>query len=140
MSGHRTAEIDLKRRLAAVDPLAERAATDLIRSLAAAGDWGGAVRAAREFTGRVREELPGVPVRNLERLVERLREESILAADEDASVAGGGRQDAPVVERKVCQILLSNAIHAPSNPEEHRVQSSPKRFDQSCAVGSELQD
>ena len=92
VSGHRTAEIDLKRRLAAVDPLAERAATDLIRSLAAAGDWGGAVRAAREFTGRVREELPGVPVRNLERLVERLREESILAADEDASVDGDPRR------------------------------------------------
>jgi eukaryotic-like serine/threonine-protein kinase len=83
-SGHHTAEIDLKRRLAASDPLAERAATELVRSLAAARDWAGAVRTAREFADRVREELPGVPVRNLERLVERLREESNLAADEEA--------------------------------------------------------
>jgi serine/threonine-protein kinase len=74
-SGRHTEEIDLKRRLALADPLAERAATDLVRALAAAGDWTGATRAAREYMVRTREELPGVGVRDLERLVEQLREE-----------------------------------------------------------------
>jgi DNA-binding SARP family transcriptional activator len=100
-SGRRTAEIDIKRRLVASDPLAERAATELVRSLAAAGDWAGAVRAAREFTDRVREELPGVPVRNLERLVERLREDSSLAANEDAN--GDGDPARYRVERELGQ-------------------------------------
>ncbi len=80
--GRHTAEIDFKRRLASVDPLAERAATDLVRALAASGDWTGATRAAREYAVRAREELPGVPVRDLEALVERLRGERRAEAGE----------------------------------------------------------
>jgi DNA-binding SARP family transcriptional activator len=53
-SGRRTEEIDIKRRLARADPLAERATTDLVRALAAAGDWTGATRAARDYMARAR--------------------------------------------------------------------------------------
>jgi len=85
VSGRHTEEIDLKRRLALADPFAERAATDLVRALAAAGDWSGAARAAREYMARARQELPDIAVRDLERLVQRLREER--------RVESGGAED-----------------------------------------------
>jgi DNA-binding SARP family transcriptional activator len=81
--GRHTDEIDLKRRLALADPLGERPATDLVRALAASGDWVGAARAAREYATRIREELPGVPVRDLEMLVERLHTEHRRKEGED---------------------------------------------------------
>jgi DNA-binding SARP family transcriptional activator len=71
--GQHTTEIDLWRRLADSDPLGERAAADLVRALVAAGDVAGAARAARAFMRRVREELPGAPVTDLELVLERLR-------------------------------------------------------------------
>jgi DNA-binding SARP family transcriptional activator/tRNA A-37 threonylcarbamoyl transferase component Bud32 len=90
-AGRHTEEIDYKRRLALADPLAERAAAELVRALATAEDWAGATRAAREYMARAREELPGVAVRDLERLVERLREERLGAdlddRNEDAGIA-----------------------------------------------------
>jgi DNA-binding SARP family transcriptional activator len=87
--GRHADEIDLKRRLAVADPLGERPATDLVRALAAAGDWGGAARAAREYTTRIREELPGSPARDLEALVERLHAESRRKAGEEEADAAG---------------------------------------------------
>src|SRR4029079_8800378 len=48
-TGRHTEEIDYKRRLAQADPLAERTAADLVRALAAAGDWAGAAREARDY-------------------------------------------------------------------------------------------
>ena len=87
--GRHTEEIDLKRRLAVADPLGERPATDLVRALAAAGDWAGAARAAREYATRVREELPGASARDLEALVERLHTEHRRTAGEDERDAGG---------------------------------------------------
>ena len=73
--GQDTAEIDIRRKLAAADPLDEQAAADLIRALAAAGDWTGAARAARDYGARFRAELPGEPTVDLVALVERLRRE-----------------------------------------------------------------
>jgi len=87
--GRHTEAIDLKRRLVVADPLGERPATDLVRALAVSGDWAGAARAAREYTTRLREELPGVPVRDLEALVERLHAEHRRAAGEDEHDAAG---------------------------------------------------
>jgi serine/threonine-protein kinase len=87
--GRHTAEIDFKRRLASADPLAERAAAELVRALATSGDWVGATRAAREYAARAREDLPGVPVRDLEALVERLRGERRFESCEDAVDTGG---------------------------------------------------
>ncbi len=69
--GRRTTEIDLRRRLASADPLGERAALSLIRALVEAGDWAGALRHAREYEARVRDELPGAPVTDLMELVRR---------------------------------------------------------------------
>jgi serine/threonine-protein kinase len=89
-TGHRTEEIDIKRRLALADPLGERPMADLVRALAAAGDWSGATRAARDYMARAREDLPGVAVPDLERLVERLREER-AGADEDDEATTAGR-------------------------------------------------
>ena len=71
--GHQTAELDIRRQLAVAQPLDQRAAGELVRALAATGDWIGASRAAREYTARVRTELPGEAVPDLEALVERLR-------------------------------------------------------------------
>lgn len=91
--GQHTAEIEIWRRVVAADPLGDRAATDLVRALAAAGDWVAAARAAREYMTRVRAELPGEPVRDLEALVERMREARRLEAGEESveGGAGGGR-------------------------------------------------
>ena len=81
--GRHTAEIDYRRRVAESDPLAERAATELVRALAASGDWAGATRAARAYGDRLREELPGARPADLEALVERLRREREPAAAGD---------------------------------------------------------
>ena len=70
--GRHTAEIDLRRRLASADPLGERAAISLVRALVEAGDWAGALRHAREYEARVREELPGAQVTDLMALVRRM--------------------------------------------------------------------
>jgi serine/threonine-protein kinase len=87
-AGRHTDEIDYKRRLALADPLAERTAADLVRALAAAGDWTGATREARDYMARARDELPGVAVRDLERLVERLREEQREETGDDQGEEG----------------------------------------------------
>ena len=87
--GRRTEAIDLKRRLAEADPLGERAATDLVRALAAAEDWVGAARAAREYMVRIRADLPGVAVHDLEAMVERLQGEHRRKAGEVEEDAGG---------------------------------------------------
>jgi Protein kinase domain/Bacterial transcriptional activator domain len=63
--GRQTAEIDLWRRLVATDPLGERGVVALVRALVEAGDLAGAMRQAREYESRVREELPGAPVPNV---------------------------------------------------------------------------
>ena len=75
--GRHTAEIDYRRQVAETDPLGERAATELVRALAASGDLVGATRAARAYVDRVREELPGVVPADLEVLVERVRQERV---------------------------------------------------------------
>jgi DNA-binding SARP family transcriptional activator len=95
-----TAEIDYRQQLAALDPLGERTATELVRGLAESGDWVGASRAAREYGARVRGELPGVPVRDLEALVERLREERRLdrGVDPDEPAGSAGRYE---IEREL---------------------------------------
>jgi DNA-binding SARP family transcriptional activator len=84
-SERHTAELDYRQQLAAADPLGERTATELVRGLAESGDWVGASRVAREYRARVRGELPGVPVRDLEALVERLREERRLDRDMESA-------------------------------------------------------
>jgi serine/threonine-protein kinase len=98
--GRRTDAIDLKRRLAEADPLGERAATDLVRALAGAGDWVGAIRAAREYTVRIQQELPGVPVRDLVAMVERLQSEHRRIAGEEEE-DGGGEPARYLVEREL---------------------------------------
>ena len=70
--GRHTAEIDLWRQIASIDPLGERAAVGLVRALAEAGDLAGALRHAREYERRVREELPGAPPVGLVAMVERM--------------------------------------------------------------------
>ncbi len=70
--GRHTTEIDLWRQIASTDPLAERAAVGLVRALAEAGDWAGAMLHAVEYEARLREEVPGAPPTGLVALVERL--------------------------------------------------------------------
>jgi serine/threonine-protein kinase len=82
--GRHTAEIDYRRQVADTDPLDERPATDLVRALAASGDWVGATRAARAYAERVRGELPDVRPADLEGLVERIRRERSEVAPADA--------------------------------------------------------
>jgi DNA-binding SARP family transcriptional activator len=60
--GRQTAEIDLLRRIVSDDPLGERGIVGLVRALVEGGDPAGAVRHAREYEERMREELPGAPV------------------------------------------------------------------------------
>jgi DNA-binding SARP family transcriptional activator/tRNA A-37 threonylcarbamoyl transferase component Bud32 len=74
-SRHHTQEIGWRRRLSTLDPLNERAAVGLIEALAAAGDWTGAAREAREYEALVRRELDARPGIELTALLERLRAE-----------------------------------------------------------------
>jgi hypothetical protein len=60
--GRQTAEIDLWRRLVSTDPLAERGVVALVRALLDAGDLAGALRQAKDYETRLREDLPGAPV------------------------------------------------------------------------------
>jgi len=73
--GRHTTEIDLWRQITTADPLGERAAIGLVRALVEAGDWAGALRQAREYEERVREEVPGAPPPGLVAMVERLGSE-----------------------------------------------------------------
>ncbi|HEX6106536.1 MAG TPA: BTAD domain-containing putative transcriptional regulator, partial [Gemmatimonadales bacterium] len=72
--GQHTVEIACWRRLAAADPLSEKAAAGLARALAAAGEWSAALDHSRVYDalvgGDLREASPG-----LTELVERLRTE-----------------------------------------------------------------
>jgi eukaryotic-like serine/threonine-protein kinase len=90
--GRHTAEVDLWRLLAAVDPLAERAALGLVRALAEAGDWAGALRHAREYEARVQEEVPGAPATGLVALVKRMSgERTAVREGEEGAVEAGDR-------------------------------------------------
>ena len=97
--GHHTAEIDLWRQIASTDPLAERSAVGLVRALAEAGDWAGALRHAREYEARVRDEVPGAPATGLVALVERLSGERARQRAEEEPDAGGGARY--VIEREL---------------------------------------
>jgi DNA-binding SARP family transcriptional activator len=97
--GRHTAEIDLWRLLASADPLAERSAIGLVRALAEAGDWAGALRHAREYEARVREEVPGAPATGLVALVNRLSgERAVVRESGETAVEAGDRY---VLEREL---------------------------------------
>ena len=95
--GRRTVEIDLRRRLASADPLGERAAIGLVRALVEAGDLAGALRHAREYEARVREELPGAQVTDLMELVRRMGGERSSRPTPVAAEAG----DRYAIEREI---------------------------------------
>ncbi len=71
--GRHTHEIDIWRRLADADPLGERSAAGLVRALAGAGNWAGALRYAKEFESRLRREVPGARTGDLVAMLEQLR-------------------------------------------------------------------
>ena len=97
--GRHTAEIDLWRQIATTDPLAERGAIGLVRSLAEAGDWAGALRYAREYEARVREEVPGAPATGLVALVERMGGDRTPVRSPDHSTTETGERYA--IEREL---------------------------------------
>jgi DNA-binding SARP family transcriptional activator/tetratricopeptide (TPR) repeat protein len=67
--------VDLTRRVAALDPLAETAHRELIRRLAAAGDRGAALAAFDRFRDRLAQELRIAPSAATRGLVEEIRAE-----------------------------------------------------------------
>lgn len=71
----------------------------LVRALAAAGDWADASQAAREYAARAAEDLPGVVVTDFEALVERLRGEGGHAPAQAGEGEGG--RSRYVVEREI---------------------------------------
>jgi DNA-binding SARP family transcriptional activator/tRNA A-37 threonylcarbamoyl transferase component Bud32 len=96
-----TLEIAHWREMAAADPLGERAATGLVRALAAGGDWTSAVQHARTYDARVRAELATPPAADLITLVERLRAEHLVAAPAGGANGNGGQEPRYRVEREV---------------------------------------
>ena len=102
--GRHTHEIDIWRRLADADPLGERSAAGLVRALAGAGDWAGALKYAREFESRLRREIPGARTGDLVALLEQLR-----AARTDPSVRPA---TAPAPERYVIERELGRGTAA----------------------------
>ena len=91
--GRETAEIDLWRRIVSTDPLGERGVVGLVRALVEAGDLAGAVRYAREYEGRMRQELPDAPVADVLALAGGLK------AREERRVSGGTARPANDGER-----------------------------------------
>jgi serine/threonine-protein kinase len=91
--GRETTEIDLWRRIVSTDPLGERGVVGLVRALVEAGDLAGAVRYAREYEGRMREELPGAPVADVLTLA------GGLGAREQRRVSGGTARPADEGDR-----------------------------------------
>lgn len=98
--GRHTAEIDLRRRIASADPLEERAIVGLVRALVDAGDYVGAMRQAREYEARLKEEEPGALAADVVGLVQRLRGERPSRPTPAAPAAGDGG-DAYTIEREV---------------------------------------
>jgi serine/threonine-protein kinase len=96
-----TLEIAHWRELVAADPLGERAATGLIRALAAGGDWTSAMQHARTYDARIRAELATPPAADLLALVERLRAEHVLGAPAGPVTGDGGQEPRYRVEREL---------------------------------------
>ena len=132
--GRQTVEIDLRRRLASADPLAERAAIALIRALVEAGDWAGAQRHAREYEARVREELPGATVTDLMALVRRMGgERPSRPIPVPGSAAGGG--DQYVIQREIGRGSLATVYLA--RDRKHAREVVLKVLKPEVAVGSD---
>ncbi len=102
--GRHTSEIDIWRGLADADPLGERSAAGLVRALARAGDWAGALRYAKEFESRLRREVPGAHTGDLVALVEHLQA--------DRSDAAAPRAPAPAPERYAIERELGRGAAA----------------------------
>jgi DNA-binding SARP family transcriptional activator/tRNA A-37 threonylcarbamoyl transferase component Bud32 len=96
-----TLEIAHWRALVSADPLSERAATGLIRALAAGGDWTAALQHARAYEARLRAELPTPPAVSPIALVERLRAEHVVAAPPGPAAGNGGPEPRYRVEREL---------------------------------------
>jgi DNA-binding SARP family transcriptional activator len=90
--GRHTAEIDFWRQITSTDPLGERAAIGLVRALVEAGDWAGAMRQAREYEARVREEVPGAPATGLVAMVERMGGERVAPQGRESPRESGAEQ------------------------------------------------
>jgi eukaryotic-like serine/threonine-protein kinase len=118
--GRHTAEIDLWRQLASVDPLAERTAIGLVRALAEAGDWAGALRQARDYEARVREEVPGAPATGLVALVQRMSgERSAVRESEEGRTAEAG--DRYAIERELGRGLVATVYLARDRKHDRAV-------------------
>jgi serine/threonine-protein kinase len=132
--GRRTTEIDLRRRLASADPLAERAAVALVRALVEAGDWAGALRHAREYEARVREEIPGAPVTDLMELVRRMGgERPSRPAPVQGSPAAG--DDRYVMEREIGRGSMATVYLA--QDRKHNREVALKVLKPEIAIGSD---
>jgi serine/threonine-protein kinase len=131
--GRRTVEIDLRRRLAAADPLGERAAVGLVRALVEAGDWAGALRHAREYEARVREEVPGASVTDLMELVRRVGGER--PSRPTPVPAGGEGGDRYVIEREVGRGSMATVYLA--RDRKHNREVALKVLKPEIAAGSD---
>jgi DNA-binding SARP family transcriptional activator/tRNA A-37 threonylcarbamoyl transferase component Bud32 len=132
--GRRTVEIDLRRRLASADPLGERAAVGLVRALVEAGDWAGAMRHAREYEARIREELPGAPVTDLMELVRRMRGERPSRPTPIPGSSGEG-SDPYVIEREIGRGSMATVYLA--RDRKHNREVALKVLRPEIAVGSD---
>jgi DNA-binding SARP family transcriptional activator/tRNA A-37 threonylcarbamoyl transferase component Bud32 len=132
--GRQTVEIDFRRRLASGDPLGERAAVALVRALVEAGDWAGAVRYAREYEARLREELPGAPVTDLMELVRRMGGER---PSRPTPVPGSSAEghDQYVIEREVGRGSMATVYLA--RDRKHNREVALKVLRPEIAVGSD---
>lgn len=83
-AGDHSENVTWRRRLASSDPLSAGATKKLILALAAAGDRAGAVKHARQYQARVRQELEMEPDSEIEQLATALSRPS---ATEDAGTA-----------------------------------------------------
>ncbi|MDF2775448.1 MAG: transcriptional activator protein [Geminicoccaceae bacterium] len=85
------------RRIADLDPLNARIAAELMRSLVAAGDPGGALKHARIYEALLAQELDLEPDRQVVELAQRIRREASAAPESAPRVAAPDPPSAPEV-------------------------------------------
>ena len=143
--GRHTVEIDCWRKLSALDPLSERVALRLIRSLTLAGDVADATRHARDFEAAMRRELGTAPMTDLVAYIARVRPGDVASDAAERS----DRDERYAIERELGRGSMASVFIARDRKLDRLValkllkpelasSLTAKRFQREIAIASHL--
>ncbi|MEO7823650.1 MAG: BTAD domain-containing putative transcriptional regulator, partial [Gemmatimonadaceae bacterium] len=119
-AGDHSENVTWRRRLASSDPLSAGATKKLILALAAAGDRAGAVKHARQYQARVRQELEMEPDSEIEGLATALSRPSATENAADATRSSAMATSALGESRSEKMDLAERSLRAPLRVERSR--------------------